>query len=73
MTPEEIKNLLENDPNYIYSKRFKHSLKNMLDRHPDGVENKQIAQVLLISEEEVEKIYQESIKKIRKIMKVEED
>ncbi len=63
--------MLEKDPDFIYSKRFDFSIEKMLERYPDGVSNKNIAQVLLITEEEVERIYQDSILKIRAAMKIE--
>ncbi len=73
MTLEEIQELLQKDKDFIYSKRFDFSIDKLLERYPDGAPLKVIAQVLLITEEEVEKLTQEAIVSIRRKMKVELD
>lgn len=73
MTLEEIQELLHKDPDFIYSKRFDFSIDKLLERYPDGAPLKVIAQVLLITEEEVEKLTQTAIVSIRKKMKVDLD
>lgn len=73
MTLEEIQELLHKDKDFIYSKRFDFSIEKLLERYPDGAPPKVIAQVLLITEEEVEKLTQAAIVSIRKKMKVDLD
>jgi hypothetical protein len=73
MTLEEIHDLINKDEDFIYSKRFDFSLKKLTERYPDGAPVKVIAQVLLISEEEVDRLLEEAIKTIRTQMKVEID
>lgn len=73
MTLEEIQELLHKDKDFIYSKRFDYSIEKLLERYPDGAPAKVIAQVLLITEEEVEKLTQEAIVSLRKKMKVDVD
>ena len=73
MTLEEINELIQKDNDFIYSKRFDFSIEKLLERYPDGAPLKVIAQVLLITEEEVEKLTQEAIVSIRKKMKVDLD
>lgn len=73
MSLEETKKLLENEEDYIYNKKYENSLKKLIDKHKEGVSNKLIAQSLLMSEVEVETVYQKTILKIRNIMKVDID
>ncbi len=70
MTLEEAKKRVETDPKFIYSKRFENSLEKCLERYPDGAPDKVIAQVLLLTEDEVEEIYQKVVKKLQKALKV---
>lgn len=73
MTLEEIQELIRKDKDFIYSKRFDFSIDKLLERYPDGAPAKVIAQVLLITEEEVESLTQGAIESLRKKMKVEVD
>jgi DNA-directed RNA polymerase specialized sigma subunit len=73
MTLEEIQDLLKKDKNFIYSKRFDYSIEKLLERYPEGAPLKTIAQVLLITEEEVEKLTKDAIMSLRKKMKVDVD
>lgn len=73
MTLEEIQELLQKDKDFIYSKRFDFSIDRLLERYPEGAPTKVIAQVLLITEEEVEKMTQEAIVSLREKMKVDVD
>jgi hypothetical protein len=70
MDLEEVRRLITEDEDFIYSKRFDFSLDKMLERYPDGAPAKLIAQSLLITEEEVEKIVQDAIVVLREKMKV---
>lgn len=65
MTKENVKMKILEDPNYIALKRFDYSLSKLIDRYPNGVPNKVIGQALQLSEEEVEKLYQELLTKLR--------
>jgi hypothetical protein len=65
MTLEEIKDKINTEPDYIYSKRFDFSLKKLIDRYPEGAPNRVIAQVLQMTEEEVEVLYQQLLTKLR--------
>jgi hypothetical protein len=70
MTPEEIRHKLATDEDYIPLKRFDYSLKKLLERYPDGVPDRIIAQSLLVEEEQVEVLYQEIVTKLQQLMKV---
>lgn len=63
---EEIKNKIEAEEDFIYCPRLGNSLEQLLQKHPEGVDNERIARVLLLTEEEVEEVYQNAIKKIKK-------
>lgn len=71
MNHDLVKKKIETDPDYIYSKRFGNSLAACVERYPEGASTKLIAQVLLMTEEEVENIYLSVIEKLRDIMKIE--
>lgn len=71
MTPEEMKHMIETDPDYIASKRYSYSLASLLERYPDGCPDRIIATVLQMSEEEVEASYQTIVQKLRNLMKVD--
>jgi hypothetical protein len=60
-----VKELIDNDPNYIAIKRFDFSLKNLLERYPEGVPTRIICQALQMTEEEVEALYQSVLEKLK--------
>ena len=68
----KVSKLLEdrilNDDDYIHCPRLKNSLTNMVNTNPEGVDNERIAKVLLITEEEVEELYQSALRKLRKVL-----
>ena len=70
MMAEEIRARLQSEEDFIPLKRFSFSLKALLDRYPDGVPDRIIAQSLLVDEDQVEVLYQEVVEKLRVIMKV---
>lgn len=73
MTKQElVKYKIENSPDWIAIKRFNYSLNKLLERYPDGVPDRIIAQALQINEEEVEIIYQKILSKLRNKMGVNE-
>jgi DNA-directed RNA polymerase specialized sigma24 family protein len=64
---ELIKRILQEE-DYIRCRKFSNSLNEFLSRNFDGVKNSTIARLLMMSEDEVEKIYEEAIAKLRKSM-----
>jgi hypothetical protein len=62
----EIIHKIYKDPKYIAIKRFSNNIDLLLERYPEGCSSRIIAQALLITEEEVESIYQQIIEKLRK-------
>lgn len=62
---DEKKLKLMEDEDFIDYPKFKNSLKKLVDKYPDGVDNETIAKVLDMTEEEVEETYQSAIKKLQ--------
>lgn len=76
MTPANLKNLIDTDPDFVNLKKFDFSLKKCLEyytpeKYPDGIPTKIIAQALALTEEEVSDLYLSVVQKLRQIMKVE--
>lgn len=70
MSTEEVKRRINEDPDFVYLKRFDYSLKNVLARYPDGAPTRIIAQALMITEEDAEAMYPRVVAKLRDIMGV---
>jgi hypothetical protein len=68
----KIKKQINNDSDFIYCPRLGNSIKKLLDIYPDGVDNKRIAKLLLMKEEEVEDVFNSALKKIRKNLKIKD-
>lgn len=67
---EEKKHKLTNEEDYIDCIKFNNSIKKLIEKNPEGVDDETIAKVLNITTEEVEKIYQSAIKKLQKSLKI---
>jgi hypothetical protein len=68
----ELQKRVLEEEDYVRAPKFSNSLSKFLARNSDGVENATIARLLMITEEEVEKIHQEAIDMLREDM-VDED
>ena len=68
MEKDDLKKKIEEDEDFIKSPRFYNSLKKMLAKNDRTFDNGSIGRFLLISPEEVERIYQESVLKLREGM-----
>ena len=68
MELETIKQKIELEEDFIFHPRSANSLSKLLDKHPQGLSNEEIAKVMLMSEDEVEDTYQSAIKKLQKIL-----
>lgn len=71
MTTEETLLKIQNDPDFVASKRFDYSLARVLERFPDGAPDRTIAQALMISEDDVQRLYEEIVLRLRQKLKVE--
>ena len=67
---EEKKKRISEEEDFIDYPKFKNSVKKLIEKYPDGVNEETIAKVLLMSEEEVNEIYLRSIKKLQKKLDV---
>lgn len=70
---DEIRTRIQTEPDFINLKRFEYSLEKVLERYPEGAPPRLIAQALLMTEEEVEELYQRTVLKLRDVMKVDAD
>lgn len=73
MTTVEARKLLENKEDFVFLKRFEYSLAAVLERYPDGCPDRIVAAALLLTEDDVEELYQRTIIKLRNIMGVRSD
>jgi hypothetical protein len=73
MTSNEAKQLIETEPDFVHMKRFDYSLNKLMERYPDGAPTKIIAQAMMMTEDEVEELYELVIVKMRAALKVELD
>jgi hypothetical protein len=64
----EMEKKIREEEDFIHSPKFCNSLKRFLAKMENPPENTTIARLLLLSEEEVEKIYLESVAILRKKM-----
>lgn len=67
---KQVKEKIENDPDYIHCPRLGNSLKKLLDvvENSSGIPDERICKVLLISQKELDSIYESAIKKLREYM-----
>jgi len=63
---DEKKLKLTQEEDYIDCPKFNNSIKQLIDRNPDGIDDETIAKVLNMSVDEVEKTYQNAINKLKK-------
>jgi hypothetical protein len=70
VTTVEVQSLLQTDPQFVYVKRFDYNLTKLLGRYPDGCPDHVIAGALMITEDDVEKLYASIVVKIRLLMGV---
>lgn len=68
MDRDDIKKKILEEEDYIRSPKHNNSLNKFLVKNPEGAEDATIARVLMISEEEVQKLYEESINMLRESM-----
>lgn len=61
-----LKQKINSDPDFVYCPRLGNSLKQLLEKYPDGIDDDRIEKVLLMTAEEVEEVYQSAIEKLRK-------
>ena len=68
-----VKERILTEEDYIYCPRLSNSLKKLLEVHPNGVEDEKICKMLLIDQYELNKMYDNIIKKFRTHIGIKED
>lgn len=66
MDKEEIQKKIREQEDYIRCPKFGNSLTKFISKNGDGVSDSTIARLLMISEEEVSKLYEEAVEYLRK-------
>lgn len=64
----EMEKKVREEEDFIHSPKFSNSIKKYLAKMENPPENTTIGRLLLLSEEEVEKLYQESVVMLREKM-----
>lgn len=62
---EEKKQKIKQEEDFIDCPKFKNSVKKLIEKYPDGVDDETISKVLLMSEEEIQAVYIKTIQKIK--------
>lgn len=70
---EDIKQKIENDPDFINSKKHQYSLKRFLREHSSGTTDNIISYFLCIQPSDVKVLYDSAVKKIRQKMNIDVD
>lgn len=65
MTTEEALVLINTDEDFVYLKRLDYSLARVVERFPDGAPDRTIAQALMITTEDVERIYNDIVARLK--------
>lgn len=74
MTTEEAQELIRTNEDFVYLKRLGYSLARVMERFPEGAPDRTIAQALMMTPEDVERIYADVVERLRvKLASVEED
>jgi uncharacterized protein YdcH (DUF465 family) len=68
LNDNELKKLILENEDFIKSFKHSNSLAKFLARNPKELDNYTISKLLMVTEEEIEKIYQESVDKMRSAM-----
>lgn len=70
---EKLKQKILEEEDYIYCPRLSNSVRKLMDRNQYGVDDDRLSKILLMSKKEINKHYNNAIKKIRKALNIEGD
>lgn len=73
MDKSDIIKRITEEEDYIRCPKFSNSLNRFVSKNSDGVENATISRLLMIPEEEVQKIYDEAVQMLREEMEADAD
>lgn len=65
--------LLENDPDWVYSKKFGYSALAAADKYPEGVPDRLICGMLHLTQEELDCLWEEIVSELRSSMGVNDE
>lgn len=68
----EIQHRIATEEDYIRCPKFGNSLSKFTTKNSEGIENSTIARLLMMTEEDVERVYQEAVQMLRDDM-IDED
>lgn len=68
MDRDDIKKRIRDEEDYIRSPKFGNSLVRLKAKNPEGIEDALIAKVLMLTEEEVQEIYDDAVAMLREGM-----
>mgnify|MGYP003332925707 CR=1 FL=1 len=66
---KSLRKKIAEDPDFIYCPRLGNSLKKLLDKHPDGIDEERMEKVLLLTPKEIDAIFQSALTKLREFVK----
>lgn len=69
---DNIKRLLKEDPDWIFSRRYGFSAEKLAKKYPDGVPMKILVEVLMTSEEVLQVIWDDLIEDLQRMLKPKE-
>ena len=64
----EIKKRVETEENFVTVPRYNYSLDKMMNYNPDGYSREVIANALAITDEELEELYEEALRRLREML-----
>lgn len=64
-----LKKKIMEEEDFIYCPRLGNSLRKLIEKYPDGVDDGRIQKILLLSEKELKNTYESAIKKLRDAFK----
>jgi len=70
MDVDKIRDRVQNDPDYVECSRFKYSAEYAIKKNPDGLDDKTIAKILMVTTNNVKRFYESAVKKMRKKLKI---
>ena len=69
-TKMALKAKIETQEDFIYCPRLGNSIENLIDVYPNGISDDRIAKVLLTTPQEVKRLFNGAVEKIRAILNI---
>lgn len=73
MDKDDIQKRIKEEEDYIRCPKCSNSLNKFLAKNSEGIEDSQIARLLMIPEEKVQEVYAEAVQKLREEMVEDEE